>query len=531
MRWSRTHDSTFDSVYGQCDVRPDFHQPNDSSTRDHAYPVRHDRPKLDAYDPNWMRTARCTQVAVEPSPRSARPVRPRTILPLGDHEPVVVHLREVVADRPPRLRVVDPLGVAVVQVAGGEFALLLEDVVERALVWRELFDRLLADLVAALRDGRADDVRRDAVAAVLVGSPSRVPEDADGDPGVARGGVRDERQFLLVDGVLGQPPARPRAEDGDEFLEGVLVEGDADAGLQPARQPVVELGEQLLLAVGDEDRRDRGHPVEVVEDAFVLQLVDLVEDDDELRAVVLPEAVQQLVLRRRPAVDVDGPVDGVEQSVEHLEARVVLPAVDVLRVDVEDVLPEPLQGVLRDAGLARAGRPEQQRRLAGAVVHDWLQRVREPVHLGIAMLDLVGDELRLEHASIAYHRSSGSITARVLNGSGWFPIVPIPLRAVTTAGSEATDGPESSCPDGGTFRYRERDATADRTARPRPHQATALPGDGRDRRVRRGRHAVRANQLGRRSGDRRGGQADARAVQPRPGRLRLPGPRRRAEPR
>ena len=46
--------------------------------------------------------------------------------------------------------------------------------------------------------------------------------------------------------------------------------------------------------------------MEVVDDAGVLELVDPVEDDGGSRAIVLLEAVDEFVVRRRLAVNVDG---------------------------------------------------------------------------------------------------------------------------------------------------------------------------------------------------------------------------------
>ena len=51
------------------------------------------------------------------------------------------------------------------------------------------------------------------------------------------------------------------------------------------------------------------------------------------------------------AVDVDCVLDFLEDVVEHLEPDIVVPAVDVYRLDVEVVLPESVDGELCDASL------------------------------------------------------------------------------------------------------------------------------------------------------------------------------------
>jgi len=70
------------------------------------------------------------------------------------------------------------------------------------------------------------------------------------------------------------------------------------AGAQPAHEPVVNAAEQLLFLVRNADDCELREAVEVVDDAGVLQLVDLVEDDDRSRALVLLEAIDEFVVRR-----------------------------------------------------------------------------------------------------------------------------------------------------------------------------------------------------------------------------------------
>jgi len=62
--------------------------------------------------------------------------------------------------------------------------------------------------------------------------------------------------------------------------------------------------------------------------AGVFELVDLVEDGDRSRAVVLLKAVDEFVVRCRLPVDVDGGAEVVENLVERPELGVVAPTVD-----------------------------------------------------------------------------------------------------------------------------------------------------------------------------------------------------------
>ncbi len=59
--------------------------------------------------------------------------------------------------------------------------------------------------------------------------------------------------------------------------------------------------------------------MEIVYDAGVFELVDLVEDDDCSRTVVLLEAVDEFIVGCRLSVDVDGRTEVVEDMVERPE--------------------------------------------------------------------------------------------------------------------------------------------------------------------------------------------------------------------
>jgi hypothetical protein len=102
-------------------------------------------------------------------------------------------------------------------------------------------------------------------------------------------------------------------------------------------------------------------------------------------------------------VDVDGLPDAFEDPIQDAKSRVVLPAVDVLGVDVEDVLTEAFGREPRDTRFPGSRRPEEEGCLPRFVVHDWLQGVREDVYFLVAMLYLLWGELGLEDTSISDH--------------------------------------------------------------------------------------------------------------------------------
>jgi len=145
------------------------------------------------------------------------------------------------------------------------------------------------------------------------------------------------------------------------------------AGAQPTHKPVVDAAEQLLFLVRDANNCELREAVEVVDDAGVLQLIDLVKDNDCSRAVVLLESVDEFVVRRRLAVDVDGGAEVVEDLIERPESGVVAPAVDVGGLDVKDFFPEPFGDELRDAGLSGAAGPGDDGGVGGFAVRDWFE--------------------------------------------------------------------------------------------------------------------------------------------------------------
>ena len=221
--------------------------------------------------------------------------------------------------------------------------------------------------------GIKENVVGDALVVLAIGLAGRCSKDTDCKAGVAGGRVGNAVELVVGDDVLVEPPFRASAQDVVQLLVVVLVHPDVLAGAQPAHEAVVDAAEQLLFLVRDADDRELREAVEVVDDAGVLQLVDLVEDDDGSRTVVLLNAVDELVVRRRLAVDVDGRAEVVEDLVERAEPGVVAPAVDVGGLDVEDLFAEPFRDELRDTGLASAAGSGDDGCVGGFTVRDGSQ--------------------------------------------------------------------------------------------------------------------------------------------------------------
>ena len=230
-------------------------------------------------------------------------------------------------------------------------------------------------------------------------------KDADCEAGVASGRVTDAIELVIGDDVLVEAPLRASTQDIVQLLVVVFVHPNVFAGAQPAYKPVVDAAEQLLSLVRDADDGKLWETVKIVDDARVFELVDLIEDDDRSRAVVLLEAVDEFVVRRRLAVNIDGRAEIVENLVEGAEPSIVAPAVDVGGLDVKDFFSESFGDELRDTGLAGAAGPGDDGGVGWLSVRDRLENAREVVDFGVAMLNFPRDEPGTENMSIADHLS------------------------------------------------------------------------------------------------------------------------------
>jgi hypothetical protein len=228
-------------------------------------------------------------------------------------------------------------------------------------------------------------------------------KDSDSESGIAGGGISDTIELIFGDNILLKSPLRTSAQDVVELLVVILVHQDVFAGAESTHQTVVDAAEQLLFRIGNADNRELWQAMEVVDDARVLKLIDLVEDNHGSGAIVLLEPIDEFVVGRRLTVDVDGRTDIVENLVERAESGVVTPAVDVGCFDIEDLLSESFGDEFRDAGLANPAGTGDERRVGGVAVRDRFEDAREVVDFGIAMLNFPRNEASPEDTCIADH--------------------------------------------------------------------------------------------------------------------------------
>jgi len=290
-----------------------------------------------------------------------------------------------------------------VDLARSDRAVLADDVVDNALVRRERVEALLLDLGPSILGGVQEDVVGDAFVVLAICLAGGRSEDADCEAGVAGGRVGDTIELVVGDDVLVEAPLRPRTQNVVQLLVVVLVHPDVFAGAQAAHEAVVDAAEQLLFLVRDADDRELREAVEVVDDARVFELVDLVEDDDGSRAVVLLEAVDEFVVRRRLPVDVDGGAEVVEDLVERPKSGVVTPAVDVGGLDIEDLFSKSFRDEFRNTRLPCPAGSGDDSCVGWFSVRDGFENAGEVVDFGVAMLNFPRDEPSAEYASIADH--------------------------------------------------------------------------------------------------------------------------------
>jgi len=292
-----------------------------------------------------------------------------------------------------------------VDLARPDRAVLANDVVDNPLMGGERVEALLLDLGPSILGGVQENVVGDALVVLAIGLAGRCSKDTDCKAGVAGGGVGNAVELVVGDDVLVEPPFRASAQDVVQLVVVVLVHPDVFAGAEATHEAIVDAAEQLLFLVRDADNRELWETVEVVDDAGILKLVDLVEDNDRSRTVVLLKAVDQFVVRRRLPVDIDSGAEVVEDLVERPESGIVAPAVDVGGLDVQDLFTEPFGDELGDAGLASAAGSGDDSGVGGFAIRDWFEDAREVIDLGVAMLNFPRNEPGAKNASIADHLS------------------------------------------------------------------------------------------------------------------------------
>jgi hypothetical protein len=112
-------------------------------------------------------------------------------------------------------------------------------------------------------------------------------------------------------------------------------------------------------------------------------------------------------------MDIDGRAQVVENLIERSESRVVAPAVDIRRFDVEHFLAEAFGDELGETGLARPTWTGDDSRLGWLAARNRFEDARKVVDFGVTMLDFSGNEAGAEDASIANHLIGGECFRRV----------------------------------------------------------------------------------------------------------------------
>lgn len=331
-----------------------------------------------------------------------------------------LQLLEILPHSPQRLRVLDPLLIHLVEIALVDPADLLDRLVQNALVRRELANRLLSRLRLPFGNRFVDD---SAGNSILSSRDRYVDRDAqchDPTPSVPCGPTSDALEELAID-VATQPGLDALLDDLCRLSVGVLVELDAMGGVNSGANPLVEAGEELDLAVGDEDQREVPDRVEVVERIGVFELVNLVEDENRRLVERRLEDVDEFVSRRRVAVyrAVSELLDGTK---ENRVARVGSPAVDVARLNVERLLCEFTERELRDGGLPHAGGAEEMDVVGGEVLDYRLKCVCHAVDLSVSMEQHLTsrDVFVVECPSVCNHPLD-RFPATQISGREWLP--------------------------------------------------------------------------------------------------------------
>ena len=228
----------------------------------------------------------------------------------------------------------------------------------------ETFNGFLLDFRFRFRSHFPNHSFRDFVQLVVFCSPSSLAENPDRHASITSGVIRYEFQSLTGYDVVVESPADTVLEDSDQFVVVVVAEVDASGVSESAVDPVIDFCEDAFFVIGDEDHCQVRDTVEVVQQGFVFELVNFIEDNDVRWTVVVAESVEKQVFRCRLTVYIDCLVDAVEQRVQGFEAAVVLPAVNVLMVEVHDVFAEAFDGELCDTGFPDTGRSVEECRVS-----------------------------------------------------------------------------------------------------------------------------------------------------------------------
>lgn len=281
--------------------------------------------------------------------------------------------------------------------------MLTNDLVNNSLMRCQRVNVLLLDLGAGITRRVEKDLVGDAFAVVAIGLTSSSSENANSKACVAGGRIRDPRELVVSDNVWFEPPLRAGGQNVMELLVVVPVHVDVLAGAEAAHEAVIDAPQQFFFSVGDADDGKLGEAVEIIDDAWIFELVDLVKDDDSPGTIVLLEPVDEFVVGGGLAVDINSFPEIVEDLIDGAEAGVVAPAVNVGGFDVQNFFAKAFSDELRDTGFAAPAGTSDDSGIGRLAVRERSQDAGEMVDFGVAMFDLARNKSSTKDTSIADH--------------------------------------------------------------------------------------------------------------------------------
>ena len=136
----------------------------------------------------------------------------------GD-EAVLLRLVQVVPDRPVGIWIVDTVPVLLIEISGCNLLVILDNLVDCSLMRRQRLDILLSQLLPSFRNRTLDYACCDLFYAFLLGVTSGDTKRRNRHASVAAGGIRDEFEFRLFDGIRDECVLRPFLQDVDKLVK------------------------------------------------------------------------------------------------------------------------------------------------------------------------------------------------------------------------------------------------------------------------------------------------------------------------
>lgn len=333
-------------------------------------------------------------------------------LAISVNEVVVFHLTEIVSNTPSGFWIVTALLICFVQRPRCDLGMVRDDLIEHLLIVGELVDRFLAQFRPRFRNGCFDEISGETFSVIAGGFARGSPKNPNGNASVSGSLIGDQFELRSRDDAVCEARVGSCIENCNEFIERIGFKQNPFVTGESAIEAIAKIRVELLLIVRDENHCNVGKGVEIVEDVFFFELIDFVEDDDIGVLVRVTKPIIEDIPRGRLAMNVERPIEPLEQSVEYAIAIVVLPAVDVLGSNVEGVLAELFDSVSSTAGLSDARRSEDRGRFGRLTLKDRCENPREMCQFRVSVDDLLWDERILEHSSVGDHIEQGVASQR-----------------------------------------------------------------------------------------------------------------------